>query len=80
MEKHLTEQCLTIILLKKQMNAQDWPCLQKAEAVLPLIEMDFKQWTEEHEETQSDGVISAKTDRHSPGMNNEEQVMIFNQD
>ena len=78
MKKHLTQECFTIMLLKKQMDAQDWPRLQKAEVVLSYIRMDFKQWTWESD-TQSDDldIMSARADIHSLGMNNGQQVMIL---
>ena len=75
MEKHLTEQCLIIILLKKQMDAQGWPHLQKAEAVPHYIGADFKQWSWE-----GDDIISARTNIHLLGAGNGEhcmQVMIL---
>ena len=72
MEKHLTEQCLIIILLKKQMDGQDWPHLQKAEAVPHYIGTDFKQWSWE-----GDDIISASIKIHLLGTSNEQQVMIF---
>jgi hypothetical protein len=58
-EDHLTEKCLTIILLKKRMNAQDWPRLYKA-GVLPYVKTDFKLWTWEGD--QSDDIINESTD------------------
>jgi hypothetical protein len=73
-EKDLTEQCLTITLLKKLMDTQYWPRLQKAEGVLPYIRTDAtKRWTWEGDE--SDDNISAKTEIHSLEENNGQDLM-----
>ena len=72
-EKHLTEQCLTIILFKKQLGARYWPRLQKAEGVLPYIRTDFKRWTWEGDER--DDNTSAKAEIHSLGENNGQRFM-----
>ena len=73
MEKHLTEQCLTIILFKKQLDARYWPRLQKAEGLLPYIRTDFKRWTWEGDERRDN--ISAKAEIHSLGKNNGRHFM-----
>jgi hypothetical protein len=61
---HLTEECLTIILLKKQMNACYWSCLYKTGGVLPDVRTDFKRWT--WESNQSDDIINEDTDSDTP--------------
>jgi hypothetical protein len=76
MKKDVTEQCLTIILPKKHMDIQYWPRLQK-EGVFPYIRTDFKRWSWEGE--QSDDLIIAMTDSHSPGTKNGPQVKISDQ-
>jgi hypothetical protein len=70
LESHLTAECLTIILFKKQMNARYWPRLYKAGGVLSYIGTDFKRWTWEGD--QSDGIasISESTDGGELGMIN----------
>jgi len=68
----LTEQRLIILVLKKQMDAQDWPRLQKVEGVLPYIRTGFK-WPGGGDE--DDDNISAETEIHSPGENNEQHLM-----
>ncbi|KIM81319.1 hypothetical protein PILCRDRAFT_39052, partial [Piloderma croceum F 1598] len=50
-ENHLTSQSLMIVLLKKQMNAQYWPCLHKGGGVLPYVRTDFSGWTWEGDQT-----------------------------
>lgn len=72
-EKHLTEQYLTIIVLKKQMDTQYSPCLQKAEGVLPYIRMNFKRWS--WEGGKSNDKICTKTEIHSVGQNNGRHLM-----
>ena len=66
MENHLTAECVTIILLKKQMNARYWPRLYKTGEVLPYIRTDFKRWTWEGDE--SDDIINECVDNGAPGM------------
>ena len=66
MQKHLTEQCLTIILLKKEMDTRDWPRLHKAGEMLPYIGTDFKRWSWEGDK--SDEIINARLDSQSRGM------------
>ena len=74
MEKQLTEQCLIIILHKKQMDTwRYWPRLQKVEGVLPFIRTDFKQWTWEGDD--NDDNILVKTEIHSLGENNRHNFM-----
>ena len=74
LEKHLTEQYFTIILPKKQMDAQYWPRLQKMKAALPYVGSDFKwQWGWEGDE--SDGIISGRTDIDSWGMDSGKHSM-----
>ena len=68
MKKHLTEQGLTVVLLKKHMGTRYWPRLQKAGRLLPHIRTDFRRWTWEGDQT--DIIINATTDGHSPGTNN----------
>ena len=58
-----------VVLLKKQVDTRDWPCLQKAEGILPYIKMDFGLWTWEDDE--SGGNMSSKTEIHSIWKNNE---------
>ncbi|KIM86377.1 hypothetical protein PILCRDRAFT_816309, partial [Piloderma croceum F 1598] len=58
-ESHLTAACLTIILLKKQMNARYWPRLSKVGGVLPYVRTDFTRWTWEGDH--NDDIIDEST-------------------
>ena len=66
-ERHLTEQHFTIILLKKQLNVQYWPHLQKTEKLSSYIRTDFNRWA--WEDDQNDDIISAKLDGDALRMN-----------
>jgi hypothetical protein len=63
-ENHLTEECLTIILLKKQINARYWQRLYITRGLLPYVRTDFKRWT--WEGYQSDDIINECTDSGTP--------------
>ncbi|KAF9062589.1 CHAT domain-containing protein [Rhodocollybia butyracea] len=66
-EEHLTKQGLMITLLKKKLDSQHWPSLQREEAgrAPPYIRTEFNQWTWEGDE--SDDTIRASPDSYSLG-------------